>query len=231
MFTGVTSKPTPSQPPPFRLRPLGDRCWLIDQIRIGDAWQVWRWMRATAPEGIEEVVKAYDTVGVHGQLSRSELKSWLAAFAAESVGLEPGRAHILPACYDQGLDWKLVEETLQLDKTSVVSLHAGRPYLVHALGFQPGFPYLGTLPDEIAHCPRRQEPRAVVPAGSVGIALDQTGIYPRESPGGWNIIARTPFAICIPERDHFPIQPGDTVTFEPITTTEFLRWEGKSWPS
>ena len=102
---------------------------------------------------------------------------------------------------------------------------AGR-YLVGAIGFMPGFPYLAGL-DERLHLPRRATPRTQIPAGSVGIGGGQTGVYPLVSPGGWNVIGRTPIALFRPENEAEPtlLQPGDRVRFRSITKQEFSAWK------
>ncbi len=108
----------------------------------------------------------------------------------------------------------MAEET-GLSEDEVVDCHAGRDYLVYLLGFKPGFPYMGVLPDRL-RLPRLRVPRTRVPAGSVGIAGLQTGIYPVESPGGWRIIGRTPLRPFDPTREEpFLFRPGDVVRFEP----------------
>jgi KipI family sensor histidine kinase inhibitor len=84
-----------------------------------------------------------------------------------------------------------------------------------------GFPYAGYLPRELSGLPRRDEPRLQVPAGSVAIAGRQTGIYPRESPGGWHLLGRTPLRIVDPEHECFPIRAGDRIRFQPIQLKEF----------
>ena len=103
----------------------------------------------------------------------------------------------------------------------MVELHTSRSYLAYMLGFKPGFPYLGVLDDKLA-APRLDAPRLKVPAGSVGIAGKQTGIYPVTSPGGWRILGRTPLRIFDPERKApFLILPGDEVRFEAIGRRRF----------
>jgi inhibitor of KinA len=108
-----------------------------------------------------------------------------------------------------------------LIEKQVVKLHSGREYRVYMIGFVAGFPYLGEVPDDIA-TPRLKTPRVKVPAGSVGIAEKQTGVYPCEAPGGWQIIGRTPLKLF--DALHQPpalLEPGDTVKFEPISEEEF----------
>jgi KipI family sensor histidine kinase inhibitor len=110
-----------------------------------------------------------------------------------------------------------------LTEQQVVKLHSEREYRVYMIGFVAGFPYLGTVPDEIA-TPRLETPRLKVPAGSVGIAEKQTGIYPCEAPGGWQIIGRTPISLFNPlRRPPAILESGDTVKFEPITEQEFKK--------
>ncbi|QWU13307.1 inhibitor of KinA [Paenibacillus sophorae] len=131
----------------------------------------------------------------------------------------------IPVCYggEFGPDLGLVAESNGLSEEEVVSIHAGEQYLVYAIGFAPGFPYLGGMPDTIA-APRKKTPRLRIPAGSVGIAGSQTGIYPIETPGGWQIIGRTPLELFRP--DESPptlLQGGDYIRFRPIGQDEYLR--------
>jgi KipI family sensor histidine kinase inhibitor len=100
-------------------------------------------------------------------------------------------------------------------------LHSGVEYNVFAIGFLPGFVYAGYLPPALAGLPRRDAPRVRVPVGSVAIAGRQTGIYPRESPGGWHLLGRTPLRIVDPDEGYFPIQAGDRIQFQLIPADEF----------
>jgi KipI family sensor histidine kinase inhibitor len=120
-----------------------------------------------------------------------------------------------------GPDLGYVAKYHGLDEEEVVRLHCGREYTVYMIGFVAGFPYLGEVAEEIA-TPRLKTPRLRVPAGSVGIAEKQTGIYPCESPGGWQIIGRTPLKL-FDTRSSPPavMQPGDTVKFKSIGKEEF----------
>jgi KipI family sensor histidine kinase inhibitor len=108
-----------------------------------------------------------------------------------------------------------------LAPSAVIAAHCGIEYTVEAVGFLPGFPYAGVLPDILRGLPRRASPRVAVPAGSVAIAGRQTGIYPGESPGGWHLLGRTPLRIVDLKSAHFPIQPGDRLRFQPIGPDEF----------
>lgn len=136
----------------------------------------------------------------------------------ESEALEPeSRTIEIPVIYgkDAGPDLALVAHHANLSEKQVVELHASVDYVVWFLGFQPGFPYLGGLPAALA-TPRRAEPRVSVPAGSVGIGGVQTGIYPLQSPGGWNLIGRTDLPLFNPALpEPVLLRPGDTLRFIP----------------
>jgi KipI family sensor histidine kinase inhibitor len=128
--------------------------------------------------------------------------------------------------YD-GADLAEVAAARGLTAGQVVALHSGQDYRVFALGFLPGFPYAGYLPEALAGLPRRASPRARVAAGSVAIAGRQTGVYPQESPGGWHLLGRTPLTIASVARGRFPIRAGDRLRFVPIDQAEFQRLEGQ----
>ena len=136
----------------------------------------------------------------------------------ESEALEPESRNIdIPVVYGTaaGPDLGEVARHAGLTEKQVVELHASVDYVVWFLGFQPGFPYLGGLPEQLA-TPRRDEPRLLVPAGSVGIGGAQTGIYPLATPGGWQLIGHTPLPLFDPHRDEpVLLRPGDTVRFIP----------------
>jgi len=136
----------------------------------------------------------------------------------ESEALEPdSRAIEIPVVYggEQGPDLHEVARHSGLTPRQVVELHASVDYVVWFLGFQPGFPYLGGLPEQLI-TPRRAEPRLLVPAGSVGIGGAQTGIYPLPTPGGWQLIGTTPQALFDPAKSEpVLLRPGDSVRFVP----------------
>ena len=129
----------------------------------------------------------------------------------------------IPVCYGDefGQDLRFVAEHAGLSMGEVIRLHCSAGYVVHFLGFSPGFGYLGGLPKHL-ECPRLESPRKHVPAGSVGIAGTQTGVYPVDSPGGWRIIGRTPLRMFDPFADPpTRLQPGDTVQFVAIDRAAF----------
>ena len=136
----------------------------------------------------------------------------------ESEALEPDSRFIeIPVTYggEFGPDLAEVARHSGLSDKQVVELHASVDYVVWFIGFQPGFPYLGSLPEPL-HTPRRAEPRLLVPAGSVGIGGSQTGVYPLSTPGGWQLIGRTSVALFDPKRQEpILLRAGDTVRFVP----------------
>jgi inhibitor of KinA len=133
----------------------------------------------------------------------------------------------VPVCYEKefALDLATVAQHCELPPNEVVKAHAAADYRVRCLGFTPGFPFLGGLPAKLA-TPRRQTPRTLVPAGAVAIGGMQTGVYPLPSPGGWNIIGRTPLRLFDVGREPAALlRAGDRVRFRAITREEFQRWE------
>jgi inhibitor of KinA len=135
----------------------------------------------------------------------------------------PNRTLVIPVCYEN--EWAPDLEQLAGEKNitpaEVIRIHCSRPYRVYMLGFLPGFAYMGMVNNSIA-APRLAQPRLHVAAGSIGIAGGQTGIYPLDSPGGWNIIGRTPVRIFDARKgDPCLLKAGDEVTFQPITPDMF----------
>ena len=127
------------------------------------------------------------------------------------------------AKYGPDLEW--VAQYHKISSKMVIRLHTETIYQVYMIGFMPGFPYMGELPESLA-TPRRETPRTVIPQGSVAIAQRQTGIYPVESPGGWQILGRTPLKLFNPH--HSPptlLEMGDVVQFFSIGEEEFKRWQ------
>jgi KipI family sensor histidine kinase inhibitor len=136
----------------------------------------------------------------------------------------------IPVLYsgDFGPDLEKVAEYLHLTPEEVIRLHCSKPYFIYMIGFMPGFPYMGELPDALI-TPRLKTPRLSVPAGSVAIAQKQTGIYPVKSPGGWQILGRTPVKLFNPEKEPPALlRMGDLVQFYPISEKEFHEWNSQS---
>ncbi|MBV8267589.1 MAG: 5-oxoprolinase subunit PxpB [Planctomycetaceae bacterium] len=213
------------------LGPLGDRAVLA---RFASEAEAARWasaVRARGWPGVEDVVLAYRSAAVFADPDRiapEELEDRLRSLVADLDDRTPtpGRLIRLPVLYD-GEDLPEVARRLGMTASEVVANHSGRDYIVFAIGFLPGFPYLGYLPETLCGLPRREAPRVRVPAGSVAIAGRQTGVYPAESPGGWYLLGRTPLRIVDVARGHFPIRAGDRVRFEPIGPAEFDAWLGE----
>ena len=195
--------------------------------------------RADIP-GVYEVAPAYTTVALFYDPTRAvaagadpnSVFEWVAARVQTEIAnghirlkRSPGSAIEIPICYDEkfALDLDEVMNHVGLSAQQVIELHSSANYRVSCLGFTPGFPYLSGLPPELA-MPRRPVPRKHVPAGSVAIGNNQTGIYPATSPGGWNVIGRTPIRLFTPSKNPPALLcPGDNVRFRPISCTEFER--------
>jgi inhibitor of KinA len=140
---------------------------------------------------------------------------------------EAARTVEIPVCYGDefGEDLDGVAQHCKLTPKEVVALHSGGDYIVHAIGFAPGFCYLGGLPEAL-HTPRRPTPRPSVVPGSVGIGWQQTGVYPLATPGGWQLIGRTPLTMFRAERSPASLlRVGDAVKFREITKKEFAAWK------
>ncbi len=143
---------------------------------------------------------------------------------AEHATLPPARTVELPCCYEDaelGVDLEAAAARLGLSAAELVRLHSGAEQLVYFIGFTPGLPYLGGMPERI-HVPRLETPRTNVPAGSVGIGGAQCCIYSVESPGGYWLLGRTPLRLYDPDaKDPVLLRPGDRVRFRPVNRREF----------
>jgi inhibitor of KinA len=176
-------------------------------------------------EGFVESVPAYSSLAVFyrrpARFGVVEVVLETLLISGEST--KPNGSTVkIPLLYD-GDDLDFVAEHHHLSREEVISIHTSRSYRVFMLGFLPGFPYMGTVDERIATA-RRSSPRTAVPAGSVGIAGMQTGIYPQSSPGGWQLIGRTPIKIFDAKKETpCLLNPGDSVDFFSITKTEFER--------
>ena len=143
------------------------------------------------------------------------------------INISSSRTVNIPVCYDGEFspDMKRVMKYTGYSRDEVIDRHVSGSYLVYFIGFSPGFPYMGGM-DTSLETPRQKTPRTIVPAGSVAIGGKQTGIYPIESRGGWNIIGNTPIKIFDKLNISNPtlINPGDTVKFYKITKEEYINW-------
>lgn len=215
-------------PPDFELVPLGDRAWLA---RFGSGDRAAAWASSVREAGggwVVDVVASYESVAVFADpdlIDPEKLPTLLRNIPVPDREGRAGRVFRVPVCYE-GEDLHEVASRVGLTESEVISLHVSTEYVVQAIGFLPGFPYLGNLPDTLLGLPRRERPRTRVPAGSVAIAGRQSCIYPRESPGGWHLIGRTPQVIADLDSGFLPISVGDRVRFEPIDASTFAELIG-----
>ncbi|HEX8042688.1 5-oxoprolinase subunit PxpB [Candidatus Deferrimicrobium sp.] len=185
-------------------------------------------------EGILEWVPTYRSLLVLFDpllVARGDLAAGIGRLLEGDEGgresLPTGRIVELPVCYggEFGPDLDFVARQNGISPEEAIAIHSSVLYLVYMLGFTPGFPYLGGMSSRLA-TPRLSSPRGKVPAGAVGIAGDQTGVYPVESPGGWRLIGRTPLRLFDPDReDSFLVAAGDFVRFLPIDEEEFWGYQ------
>lgn len=186
---------------------------------------------------LRDLVPSYTTLMVHYDLLAVSPQQARDIIARALDGLSPdaarkGRQHVLPVWYDPsvGPELSLLSRRSGLPVDEVIHRHSQREYQVFALGFAPGFAFMGLVEDILA-APRIKTPRKRVAAGSVGIAERQTAAYPLESPGGWNILGRTPARLFDRDIDGYSLlQPGDTVCFAAIDHAEFIRLGGDDTP-
>jgi KipI family sensor histidine kinase inhibitor len=205
------------------LEPLGDRALLAHFATEREAARWVAAVRARGLTGVIDVVLAYRSAAVFADPDRADLDTLETELGSLDAGPgEPGARKLLviPVLYE-GPDLDQVAARLNLTPDEVVALHAATVYDVFAIGFLQGFPYAGYLPPALSGLPRRDEPRLKVPGGSVAIAGRQTGIYPRESPGGWHLLGRTPLRIADPNEGYFPIRAGDRIQFRSIDSREY----------
>lgn len=178
--------------------------------------------------GIDAVVGSYCTLLVHYnplQVGFRELTTVLLNLekTLDRTAFAKTRTVDIPVCYggEFGPDIDFVAQHNQMSTDEVIALHSAADYYIYAIGFAPGFCYLGGL-DPRLQAPRLTNPRQHVAAGSVGIAGSQTGVYPLASPGGWRLIGRTPLRLFAPERQHPLLYgPGDTIRFRPVSEDQF----------
>jgi inhibitor of KinA len=217
-----------------RIVPAGDSVLIVEfderidpavnarAIAVADA------ILAAGLPGVRDVVPTYRSVAVYFDPLRTDygtLRVLIERQAARAApDASPQRAPVrIPVCYggDFGPDLESVAACAKLTADEVIGLHAGRTYRVFMLGFVAGFAYMGIVDSRIG-VPRHTNPRVRVPLGSVGIAGVQTGIYPAETPGGWQLIGRTPVKPFDPSRpEPFLLKAGDAVQFYPIDRAQY----------
>jgi inhibitor of KinA len=214
------------------LQPLGDQAVLASFAVESDALHWASAVRRSAAPWLVDVVQAYRTVAVYFDLEQTNLAGVtqilddLTQTGLPDVSTET-RLHEVPCCYEFQLDLPRIAEATGLTEDEVICLHAATEYTVYAIGFCPGFPYLGYLPSQLCGVPRLPAPRLRVEAGSIGLTGRQTGIYTEARPGGWNIIGRTPLELVCVQDGYFPLRTGDRVRFVRIDETSFRRLQGQ----
>jgi len=182
-------------------------------------------LRACLPE-LDDVVPCYETVGLYFSGKPPGEHSILKALAS-TVPTEPSKNHLIPVCYSLGDDLARAADRLEMGVDDLIEHHFTQTYRCAAVGFVPGFAYLGELRSEISTLKRLETPRVRVDAGSVAIAGKQTAVYPSVSPGGWWILGKTPLQLVDEESGYFPISAGDTVRFTPIDEETYLARKGE----
>lgn len=202
----------------MRLRTAGECGVLAEVADLETVHRLASAVRTAGLAGVVDVVPGYRTVLVTTErpADLTAVREALPALPLPDLEVARGRLVEVPVVYD-GEDLQEVSRLTGLDADEVVARHTAVDYVVAFLGFTPGFPYLVGL-DPALHVPRRTTPRTAVPAGSVGLAGDQTGVYPRASPGGWQLIGRSDVVLFDADRDPPALlAPGDLLRFVDAT--------------
>jgi inhibitor of KinA len=214
------------------LQPLGDQAVLASFAAESDALRWAAAVRRLPPPGCVDVVQAYRTVAVYFDLEQTTFAAVMRMLDERTIAGIPDvsletRRHEIPCCYEFQLDLSRVAKAAGLAEEEVIRLHLAIEYTVYAIGFCPGFPYLGYLPSPLCGVPRLSAPRLRVEAGSIGLTGRQTGIYTEARPGGWNIIGRTPLELVNVADGYFPLRTGDRVRFVRVDETDFRQLRGQ----
>jgi inhibitor of KinA len=225
----------------FTVKPVGDCAVLavfgdtVNEDTNAAVTALERLLKDANLPGVGETIPAFASLLIHYDPLDTDYRT----VADTLIGLQidfgtkdhaESRTVDIPVCYggEYGEDLGFVARHSGLSEEDVIALHSGRTYRIYMLGFLPGFPYLGGL-DERLYTPRLSDPRTRIPAGSIGIGGEQTGIYPLESPGGWQLIGRTPLKLFDPEKGgSLPYKAGDFIRFVPIRAEEFRAMESAS---
>ncbi len=204
------------------IEPLGDSAFIIRDLP-GPAYATAQALADLHDPRILDVNASYETIGVYtgpGELTINQLNDLLAS--QPTTHIRHPKRHEIPVLYDGG-DLKAVAQQFSLDPLAVIEIHCSQEYTCFAVGFCPGFPYLGWLHESIQGVPRMNTPRTHTAPGSVAITGKQTAIYPLDRPGGWPLIGRTPITLVDVDDNYFPIRAGDVVSFEPLLDEDAFR--------
>ncbi len=221
---------TPTAGNELLLESLGDQAVLVRTPDEASALRLAAAVCQDSPDWLEDIVQAYTSVAVFyaaHRIAQTLVVEYLRSLRLASGTAETGTLHDIPCCYELGPDLLRVAERTGLDPSAVIAAHSGSIYTVYAIGFCPGFPYLGYLPTSLQGVPRLETPRVRVEPGSVGLTGRQTGIYPEPRPGGWNLIGRTPLCLVDVDAGYFPLRTGDRVRFVPITRERYQELAGQ----
>ncbi|WP_158162749.1 5-oxoprolinase subunit PxpB [Grimontia hollisae] len=207
----------------------------IDETVAADVNRAIFQVRESLGDLVTDMIPSYNSMLVGFDLNRTDrfdiikrIRLALESSTSEINDRSDNQVVEIPVYYGEevALDMPDVCEKTGLDSASVIKLHSQREYRVYAIGFSPGFAYLGSLDDAIV-VPRKSTPRLKVPTGSVGLADNQTAIYPSSTPGGWQIIGRTPLNMVDWESDSLAkVNVGNRVRFCPVDRDEFLKQGG-----
>ncbi len=226
----------------IRMQAVNENTWIIylgDEISDAVAARVAQLthsIRATLGPGLIDIIPSYTSVLVNFDLQQADrfaIESRLNAAVRQMQSLAAQELDadeiVLPVYYgpEAALDMAQITRECQLSTDEAIRLHSEQRYRVYTIGFSPGFAYLGNTPEAL-RVARKATPRLKVPAGSLGIADNQTAIYPTQTPGGWQIIGRTPLDMIDWSRDTLTrVKVGDWVRFEPIDRDRFLEMGGR----
>jgi len=216
----------------YDLKAYGERALLMNfknEISLDVHYQVkscYLYLKKHSIKGIISLIPAYNSITIlfnPAIIAQQQLKEQISelSFEISDEVIQSQKTVEIPVCYEGafGLDIEEVSKKLNLSKQQIIDVHTASPYLVYMLGFAPGFMYLGGL-DTSLHIARKATPRLKIPAGTVGLADQQTGVYPLETPGGWQIIGQTPLELFSTKKPAL-VAMGDLVKFVAITEREF----------
>ena len=207
----------------MRIEPLGETAYILRDFEV-EPHVLARSIELARIPGIEEIVPSMTTVGIY---VNSDIFDPASIANLKLTATVRGRTFTVPVVFD-GPDLFEVSQIIGAEPEFMIKAFCGEIYTVVAIGFLPGFPYLTGLPEQLKVLQRRDEPRIQVPAGSIGIAAGQTGIYPQQSPGGWNLLGMTPLQIADAKKSFFPLNPGDTIRFLEIEKVSLERYRDKT---
>jgi KipI family sensor histidine kinase inhibitor len=208
---------------------LGEQALLLkpeqDEIPLSLIHQTSRRLERSMIAGVIDLIPAYESIClIYNRLLKDldiEIGNLQKQISDKPNKEISSHTHEIPVCYALGMDWKEVEKYTGLTQEQIIKKHSQAEYTVAMMGFMPGFVYLSGM-DHTLECPRKENPRTKIPEGSVGIAGGQTGIYSLESPGGWQIIGRTPHSFFnIHKESPIYLNLGDKLVFYSISIEEF----------